>query len=770
MNARFFILTLATILVATLLFNTAQAVAQEATCSKIVHTGGGATNTYVVDTTTPSTTVCTIANNPLIDIPSGTGQTFSYHFTNTGAPLNIPASATVYWYIDNEQFGNPGGATPIRQVSVTIPSSGFQGLGTTYCTSDGTITGSPRYGIMRIVIRAQGTAGTFDVDSDDGGPSGATPTHGILRCTPKPTAYTDGNPTTSPTVYIGGDTLRTSITVNAAPYATPSGNLARIDIICGASTNPDSSIRPTTTAVTGDITIKGTTTTWPDDCTLQQQVVATTTTTIAGLTTKVIRWDQTSPISGVTFPNVDTAQRTAKTLDRTLTPSQTCTYTVDGSSVVGSFVHRSETLTTGACHWQNARNSVPPNNALGTAYVGRVSQAYTSTTDFPSTNALFDNMGNLATTHVASTTATATTGMQYTKSVEQYGASRTAGELYNFGRDDATVPSSFDVSATYTFVLDTSRAINPYVIIRTFTIGVDTAYTRVQDLENARGQPLSGLTPTCQRADPDGDIESAVSMGTTDGTGTTATHSYNVESPVGTWSYTCTVVSGGNTGTVMEPVTHTTPFTGDLQFGILANFTLQDNGTYLLNITTASRVYDVEADDMIPLTPDNLPRMTLQIYNATSGDYEARYARQLMLRTAPTVNVFYVNVYVNETDYDYPMLVLVFANVTARPITNSQYLNIMSDTVGDERMNPYLLGLAFMVAAFVIMYITKTSIMSVPLGVVMTIVGGYYSMTQVEFAPRQDAGYLFIVFIAFINIAYAVTLLMADRQNETADG
>lgn len=231
-----------------------------------------------------------------------------------GAAAPGPAETiTVKGFADSASFNAPAGtAIWTRTFTNSCAGPSYAPI-TVYCTVDGTSSGAPSHGLVRIMVRAQRTSvPAYDVNSDVG-------TWGVYRCMARLSTVADGNPTSSPSNYVGGDTLRTTTSLTSTPYST--GNSAQLDLLCASSTQSVGAAQLGTGTTTLDKQISGTFTAWPDDCTITQRLTLTKKSGISGLSSlDWTHWDQGStPPAGATYASTLVATRATKTLDRTPT-------------------------------------------------------------------------------------------------------------------------------------------------------------------------------------------------------------------------------------------------------------------------------------------------------------------------------------------------------------------------------------------------------------------------------------------------------------------
>jgi hypothetical protein len=187
---------------------------------------------------------------------------------------------------------------------------------TAYCTDTGLSGGNPKWGIVRIHIRAvRATLGTYDVnsDTDPGGTGIHVPFVGIYRCNPHPNTFTNelGSTGSAPTTYFGNDVYRARFNVSqGTQYST--GNRAKLDITCSATITQGNFV-PSSTLTNFDLTLSQSNNTFPDRCTLIEKAILNTKSAIALYsTTDYAVWVQTNPPSGTTFPDSLTIQRSTQ--------------------------------------------------------------------------------------------------------------------------------------------------------------------------------------------------------------------------------------------------------------------------------------------------------------------------------------------------------------------------------------------------------------------------------------------------------------------------
>lgn len=713
-----------------------------------------------------------------LDINSNESFTVECSRTVQGAtPPNDPTSIVTYLYVDNIQFGNPGAAAEWQR-TWTVAECNADTTVTVYCRIGGVVGGAAMAGGFRLVIRVISTTVglTYDFNSDDGGNAGSGSLlniqQSVLRCKPNPTTFVDGNPTTRPTpVYVGGDNLRIGITTDALNRGT---NSVTPKITCSTNTVSGTTITPGTSSVTQDFLLKGSASTYPDDCLLKQVYDITGKFTITGFTTLPLYiWDDTTLPTGVT---IDSAKliltKNLINLDRTLTPTATCTWKISGADVI--IMNRGETIDTNDCDWKNGRSVRPANAGLGRAYVNRVSlNNYADTTDFNSVDSTFTAQGHLAASLIAKTTATVTSNKQYRKGIEEYGSSRTSGELYNWGVTCSVAPCSIDVSATYTATdIVTSKDSSGSPLTRTFTIGEDSFYYYLDNLKNVRGGSLNGITITCLRLKPDGSTESTNNLGTTNANGDTAIATLNVIAPSGVWVIRCSASNNGNSLLQEISVSYISPFSGNVDWGVTIHTRNSDiEGHLIVNVTASPKIFDTAVDKPIELFPDGNVKATIYFWDSVDARYEVVADRLIMSQTNPAFLFVTFAVESDQLETDKPILVAVYGNLSAKPVLSMRYHNVQSVDIDEIKaaieMNPYLIGMMFIMLAFVITFITR----GVPFGqivaIIVTLMGGFYALANISVAPK--GGILYLVLLVVVSILYAISELMdwnKSRKNQ----
>lgn len=382
------------------------------------------------------------------DITSGSSITLSCGQIPTGiAPPAVPdvGGVTIRAYADNTGFPNGAG----QFFSSTTNACNLLTTTTIFCTSDGTVTGSARYGVVRLYLSVSRTGIGAYADNSDQGTSPNSAQYGVFRCDPNITAVNATSGAGAVHTFVGGDSLTTSLTANAATYGSPA-SVVQSSVACG-STFGVTSFNPSTSASTGSITIQGSPSTWTDDCTLTYTWDVVTNAQLTGFTT--LKWFAFAA-GGSTIPSGTTSTATRLTwtpgqvVDRTLSPTS-CTLK-DGNNTahaVVTLINRLEDVRH-TCTWSDARANNLGNNAPVRGWEQEAGN-YRVTMDFPSVDGLTTTGGVYQNDAVATDVATTTTGgaLDYHGMVEQFGTTgRTDVVLYNWGNTSA----AFDVSNVLT--------------------------------------------------------------------------------------------------------------------------------------------------------------------------------------------------------------------------------------------------------------------------------------------------------------------------------
>lgn len=605
----------------------------------------------------------------------------------TGPQAATTAEARIYW--DNGAFGDATiSTTPAFARTISILTACPDGAAqvnqfvtTVYCTSDGTSTGTPRYGNQRIMVHVASTGGIapYDLNSDTGPDvAGVSSSVGIVRCVPDVSATNVTATGTPYHHYVGGDTLRSSITASASdPYAA-TANQVRPDAVCG-STNAFPTIDLNAgTPTTSDQRIIGSPTIWTDDCALTIKWTHTNTTSISLYSgVPYGKWNSSS------IPASTTIDATHKILtfdptddvDRTLFPTGTCSVQINGATA-GTTANRKDAVKVTGCNpWQDARGNGVANNQPGRGWFQK-SGDFRQTADYPNVDGLFQTPGSFPLTIQSTTTATTTTGLNYHKMVEEYDTTaRTDTVLLNWGNSTG----QFDVTATYVAanITNNKNGVNASA----FTISADTEAQFVYFLHNAGLQPIQSVNVTCFRTRPDTSIEASVSFGPTDSLGNTSVHTYSVDAPSGTWQTTCSGTMNGNTFTYSIGYFHTSAFTADKHLNVKWNATLQVNGSFFVNITEISVEYDPTTDQDVAVFPDigSSPNLNVTSYNPTTGRYDdVIFTRQSMLPTDGASSSSYYWTFYTTCQHLQDAFAFVNINFTGSPFVGGESYHVSS--------------------------------------------------------------------------------------------
>lgn len=607
--------------------SSANALASNA-CSAAVTGGGQTMVNSAIHADTSSGSTCSQPGSTPKNVNAGSSFTIVCdQLTNLlGTAPNV---LTIRLYDDNTGFGTTTGAFATINANTCIGHNDDSISFTAYCTADGTVTGSPRYGFVRLQIEMQQTGvGAYDVQSDSN-------SWGAVRCNPTLTTLSESN---SQTTYIGGDTIGVSYASGEAPYDTTNSGNGKIT--CNGIVNSLSSDFLTTSTRSATTSILGSAQAWQTGCSLQFVWTETRNSAISGFTSKSWFLFQGTPPSGVTYSNGGSGEQTVATitatkpLNRILTPTNSvCTsITVNGvSSVIGN---RGETFVVSGCApWKDARGSNVPNNQPASAYFNRANQ-YRVTSDFPIFNGLFGASGSFQATSTATTSATVTTNKGYHKYIEEFSTTaRNDAVLMNWGNSSGI----FDVSSTFLFDginMTKCAAGTPTCANSTgFTISADLEYAQAKGLRDKAGSIQTGIAITCFRTKPDLTTESSVAMGNSDVNGNSNIVQFSVDPPSGTWQMTCQASSNGNTAIYNVHFFHSSAFTANIQISVLWNVSLPfpPNGTALANISACVREYDQASDTVLRIFPDDNPRLTVEEYNPVTSLHDIQLiARQSM--------------------------------------------------------------------------------------------------------------------------------------------
>lgn len=470
-----------------------------------------------------------------------------------GSPPN-PTTVTVTLVSDNTDFGSAT-PTPIRTITPTCPLTPGT-IATISCTSDGTTTGTPRAGIIRIHVRMQHA--TYDEHSENGD----TPArHGIIVCSTALSTLTESNPQT--TKYQPEDTIGTSYAGTAQFDSTNTGDPWLRCSDPGLIFTPfldlgDDFLTTTTdsrtTTVIGSLIDR-----FPDDCTPTFGFRITRNSAVTGFTTIPYTTINGTLPTGVTLTTDGrnaTFTPTGKTVDRTITQVTSCEYHINASATVVTQVEVLEGVTS-HCHngWTYARGGSIPNNQAGRGFTVRTSPP--STNNYPSVDFLTGGGGSTSWTAVSITNPAL--GV-YHGGIQTFSTTaRTEAVLLGIGN----ITQTFTLTNVRTFDALTNAKTSGGANESVFILANDQQFLSARALRNVRGELLSGVNVVCQRTKPDASVEAAVNMGNTDATGHTAFIEFGVIAPSGQWTTVCTSTAAGNTASYTIRYFHISPFTAD---------------------------------------------------------------------------------------------------------------------------------------------------------------------------------------------------------------
>lgn len=523
-------------------------------------------------------------------------------------------TVTIKGFPDNDNFGSTG-ATPIWTWNPGATCNSAPTF-TAFCTSDGTSGGSARYGLVRIQVHAvRTTVVAYDVNSEQANPTPSGENDvGVYRCNPQPTVMQPTNQPSGATPWKGGQTYDARVTVNSAAYGSAPGNTGNLRVACNNKETSPASFQFSTSASVNNNLLEGSPDVWQTGCTLLHNATLTKTSSISLYSgTDFAIWDQASPPASVTFPSSKVATFTSHTLNRLLQTSGTCTHTLGGVSVV--VINRGQTLTSNTCSWQTQADSTNvPNNQFGRAWYQR-SANYRVTVDFPSLDGGWGASGDFSSAITATTSATTTTGLNYHKMMEEFSCSgRTDSCLQNWGNSTGL----FDVTLTATFDGITIAKMSGGQNTSTFVISADTEFVHTRGLRDANGNAQSGVAVACQRTRSDSTLETAVSMGNTVASGNSPEVQFQVLTPQGQWSMTCTASFNGNSATYTIMFFHVPAFSGDTSTPIIWNVTVLSNSSAIVNISARPTVYDPASDGIICSFPDDVVHLDVRAFNVTT--------------------------------------------------------------------------------------------------------------------------------------------------------
>jgi len=725
------------------------------------------------------------------DLPGGhtptdinSGDSISLHCLEStggaGAPGAPDANGIIIRaYADNTGF--PDGATFLW--SQTFSSCLTQQDFTKHCTADGTVGGAAQFGTVRLYVRAvRTTVVTYDDSSDSATDNMDSGQYGVYRCNPRPTLMIPANEPSGSLPWIGGDTYDARLTADSAP--TTVGTNGNLRTNCYHRESTPATVTFTSSVATANALLEGGPDVWPTGCTLKHNATLTKSSSVSGWTgVGFAIWDQTTPITGVTFPSSTVATFTSHTLNRILTATASCTVTVNG--ITTTIGNRGDSFTVTSCSpWQDARATNVPNNQAARGWYNRATQ-WRATGDFPSTDGTFGTSGSFPTTIVSTTSATVTSGLGYHKTVETFSTTaRTDTVLQNWGNTSGVL----DVSATWHMdglnISKSSLGANA----SSFTIGADQQFGRSKGLRDINNVLLSGKAVTCQRTKPDLTTETAVAMGNTDASGNSPEAEFQVIAPQGSWQLTCTATGSGNTGTYTITFFHVSPFTADTVLAVGWNVSFNPNGTYNANISAVMRGYDPALDSIALVFPDDPDdvEITVMIWNPADSTFSYRILDGIrMVRDDGTSAAYHVNLTLSELNATQGAYAFVRSNLTGRPFIGAEYYGTANSgnftgnftgTVTDMAALPPEITIpgAFLFLSLLgiaISFVSKENPLPSIAGVIVQVILGVMLFSQSETYFNQngtnfrEALYLLFL-VALVGTAVRAFLLVRPKKQE----
>lgn len=635
--------------------------------------GAGNARTWYIGANEGTDTNCPTGVT-LKEIHAGEVITLVCRERTTGTlPPGAATTITVRGYADNAAFGTPATTGIWTWAS---PNCASDVTTTRYCTVDGTNGAAPYYGFVRLMVNAvRTTVPTYDVNSDQ-------TTWGVYYCNPRITAFTDGNPTSSPTTYVGSDTYRTSVTYDSTKYT--SGVSARVDLICDSATTVPGSIEPGTSAVTTDATIKGRPDQWPTGCTITQKLVITKTSAISGLTSSPIyKFDTGSAPSGVTFNGARSeATRTTKPLNRILTVAS-CAENINAETGI-TRAHRGEAVTT-TCVLTNARSEFIASGRLSTGWTQRATQSAYDTTDFLSTDFTVGSNGAATWTSTAKTTATNTNGtapLDYVAEARTWGSSRTDAELYNWGNSTGIL----DVSTAFNVPVNSWRTACSGTQTSVFIIASDIAAMTEGPTQDTRGNVVT-RSLTSSRTYIEADTSAAIASDSANGitTGTSPCHSITPVAPASTkWDVTATITdANGNSGTGTRRLTFLSPYANPYQINIIGA-TLPSVPGKTVPIQVRTLKLDAVTGLMEPQAPDQTPVYRVN-YTTPTGEWQTHLNPTSCVANALSVSTYWCNVTIPSSwKLGQPAVFQVWTNMSGLIVTNRADLLVLPPLAGGD--------------------------------------------------------------------------------------
>lgn len=628
---------------------------------------------------------CSIGSGSIDQVSAGAGVDIGCQGGTVGPVAPLGAEIITISLVSDATSFPSATPTAIRSYTlsageVTTCNSGPTGvLFTFYCTDDGTISGTPKHGIVRLHIRAQRTTiPTYDTNSD----TTTSGLYGVIRCNTALTSLVDSNPPSGANRYKGGDLIGLSHSSNTTAYRAADD--INLRVTCDASRIDLGTDKLSTMSSDLSQVLKGSRTTWPNGCDLKgylnpQQSALSGFTAYNYTTFDIIPGGTSATGDGGVLYDIP------KTLDRLL-------ITVPGGRCDTPF-HK----TTGAdvtkrnlgqdvlwqCQW--AHNATfgttgPVNNGLFKAYIcncpinGSSYGADVATTvngTFATSNGEHDSTHTIKTTYEHLSPPEDVVDSV----IESYALSRTDAELLNYGGINETgTPSKLIVSETLTFDSLRNSKTAGGANASTFNIGADEQYLTPLGLRDATGDPYPASPVSCDRVRPDNTTEETRSFGTTDANGDASELSYVPKAPSGEWRFDCSTGKDGNSGFYTITFVYQSTFTGDITIGVAHK---PHNATHT-NFTVILRQYDPVTDDIVPVLADNnTARLYIKKENGAFPVFQVVPGSPFNTTQAcPTCAVYYVLVETDliETDGRRVML-YAHANITQSPfISGTQYL------------------------------------------------------------------------------------------------
>ena len=297
----------------------AQADANAGACASTAASSAGATRVWRVSTPADSANASCITQQPtegFLQNPGGDGVTLVCNEFTTGAtPPGAPTSLTISFHEDDSYFDIlPENALFTR----AAPTCNNGNRITVYCTDDGTVSGDPIFGLIRLRVRAvRTTVLTYDVNSDTDALT--SDSWGAFRCLTTIDGWSE-NTDQFPGVFVPMDTYATEIVLGGA-YANSSRSFGDGRAGCQNRVTQD------VAALSGAGTVFGwshrvdgpQSGTWVHDCTVAGSLLRTPA-ALVGFTDQP-RFGATTALTNVTFANSAWHYNTTQLLDRRYTLS-----------------------------------------------------------------------------------------------------------------------------------------------------------------------------------------------------------------------------------------------------------------------------------------------------------------------------------------------------------------------------------------------------------------------------------------------------------------